>query len=750
MHKILLYLLSALLVVQFSPVFISAQTHATPPQQSERFEDSKNRPIEIETKLAKFEKFVTRFTVTIVNQNKFNVSLPNPVSIQHRLYKLDNDGITLRQMSNLDWNYVMQIGNATSTHDTKVYDQLEIGQYRYVFKMSSTKSASETVGDVQDLYFTVTPNKVHTGWTTPMRNEPAMPSNMLPSNKCPKSQSLTNNVPRILSIGPLIPSAGDRSKVTLTGTWVYSDRDHETEAPVRFAEVEVWYIDCYGKHQLVSTTSTDNLGKFKASYDKVDEAMIWQVKVIFNNTFARVEDNSGLAFADSRYYPDLSNGGKLEQHEVPFNSNIEAASWIFHDIIKTYNFLTAYQRPNVKAILVYNPTGPDPRYLRTGNRKILVNQRYSESNNVVPHELGHLYMDDAYLQNYPAADCFSAGRNHIMNGTTEPGCAWTEGWAHFISLAVNGSSTFTYEEGETYDVEHTSTYEDRGDSVEGRVAGALWDLYDRANDGLDTRNYIFDQIYKTMYDKKPMNFVDFWNNWLLLSYDRDAKYSLHQNNIMYDNFVPLLPAVPQLMEGIPDKVFLVRGTGNLTTIETSSYKQYTDTWIELYADSGLKKRLAYDDDSAGNGYSRISNIQLDSGKDYYLKVTNYNEGKPVYAKVSSKTVESNLNNIVISASSPGYVNGDRSRVFQVIGQSGYVKLETSQFGVKSDTYLEVYSDEELRYRIVYDDDSAGDFYSKVVLDLPKDKRYYVKVRNYIDGDPVYAKLTVTPMQNAEL
>ena len=60
-----------------------------------------------------------------------------------------------------------------------------------------------------------------------------------------------------------------------------------------------------------------------------------------------------------------------------------------------------------------------------------------------------------------------------------------------VPLYINGDSTYHFADQTGVPTEDTSGFAAYGDLVEGRVAGALWDLYDSNNDGKDTRSYSF-------------------------------------------------------------------------------------------------------------------------------------------------------------------------------------------------------------------------------------------------------------------
>jgi len=120
-------------------------------------------------------------------------------------------------------------------------------------------------------------------------------------------------------------------------------------------------------------------------------------------------------------------------------------------------------------------------------------------------------------------------------------CAWTEGWANFWAIYVKGSPyLFGYNlENKDWD---TPDWDD-GDEVEGRVAGALWDIYDELGgycyepDYFDQYDGEFnDDIWDTFCDGPHDTFEDFWDEWKVGKSDEvffDANGSLYQNTIDY-------------------------------------------------------------------------------------------------------------------------------------------------------------------------------------------------------------------------
>jgi hypothetical protein len=74
---------------------------------------------------------------------------------------------------------------------------------------------------------------------------------------------------------------------------------------------------------------------------------------------------------------------------------------------------------------------------------------------------------------------------------------------------------------------------DNGDACNGRVAGALWDMYDASNDGSDQYQYPFASINQAMKQNSGWTFSGCWNSWNSLGYSSNAVWSIYQNTIDY-------------------------------------------------------------------------------------------------------------------------------------------------------------------------------------------------------------------------
>jgi hypothetical protein len=67
-------------------------------------------------------------------------------------------------------------------------------------------------------------------------------------------------------------------------------------------------------------------------------------------------------------------------------------------------------------------------------------------------------------------------------------------------------------------------------------------------------------------------------------------------------------------------------------------------------------------------------------------VTNFDAGKPIYAKVKYTQVKDvDMSNLILEPGKPGFMNGETTKTFMVVGTGKSTTIETSRFGDKYDT-----------------------------------------------------------------
>ncbi|MBI4788442.1 MAG: hypothetical protein HY782_15530 [Chloroflexi bacterium] len=177
------------------------------------------------------------------------------------------------------------------------------------------------------------------------------------------------------------------------------------------------------------------------------------------------------------------------------------------------------------------------------------------SSDTVVHEIGHNYMYNVTPSHYwyNSSGCYQ----HDIWTATEERCGWSEGWADFFPLLVNDDRCYDKGSGpctgtrdsQYYDLENQGWGDGHpaGLTVEGRVAGALLDLYDGNNEGpFDVATNSFESMWVIMRDRVPaaQTLSDFGNSWKNAGYNYGQfVFAAYQNTIDYGlrrDYLPLI------------------------------------------------------------------------------------------------------------------------------------------------------------------------------------------------------------------
>ncbi|MEU4236842.1 hypothetical protein [Actinoplanes sp. NPDC026619] len=248
---------------------------------------------------------------------------------------------------------------------------------------------------------------------------------------------------------------------------------------------------------------------------------------------------------------------------------------------------------------------------------------------VVAHEIGHFIMDDVYNDAFPAAPGCSP---HVIDSSTNAGCAWVEGFADWFALAVNHDSSFRWPGGISFSLE-TPSWSDRGargDTVESRVAGAMLDVQDSTNELFwDRAAEGFANLWFTFNHHINGTFNSFWASRIgdgFNNSDTGALASVYHNTIDYGFRDPL-----------PDNTAVSR---TVATPHNYSMNTSTNFWsaiaigpsvgsdvdMTVYDDRGQTLPLA----SSTGGVNVIDFVAVDSNRralgDYYPRVNEFSGG----------------------------------------------------------------------------------------------------------------------------
>ena len=226
--------------------------------------------------------------------------------------------------------------------------------------------------------------------------------------------------------------------------------------------------------------------------------------------------------------------------------NYYEACWLQWDLQQAWRWIWFYNNRNIDAkqgTIVWYPTSTDGTYYILGGQIHLASVD-AKSADTALHEYGHNVMYNNYAQWFPQTYCPFP---HYMTTNEHVNCAWTEGWADFFPLVINANPTYTWASGATLNLETPTwgtPYWDNGEGVEGRVAGALWDIYDNIADGNDIYSMGFNQIEDLVFGNRQNRFLEFWNQWLTNGYSQNAVWCIYQNTIDYRSNPPITPTKP--------------------------------------------------------------------------------------------------------------------------------------------------------------------------------------------------------------
>lgn len=347
------------------------------------------------------------------------------------------------------------------------------------------------------------------------------------------------------------------------------------------------------------------------------------------------------------------------------NDNYERAYWTQRDLNETWRYINfngggGYAGPTTVQWKIDSTDGT--YYNPGGNVHLAGVDPLSPLGVVAKHEYGHNVMYNIY-GNYmpPNPNC----NPHTIQGSTSQGCAWTEGWTEFLSSAVNNDPTFYWPSGASLNLENPTWgsygWSD-GDTVEGRVAGALWDIFDSNNDGDDTySDGTFVNLWEVSYNVNDNVMSDFWFHWRTRGHSNVSWgpiMDLYQNTINYrsgpanDDFnnAQAFASVPFNVFGLNTTGATTQGNDPATPCASYSYPRqsrsvwyvYTpsitgnynvntissnyDTVLSVWTGSwGFLTNQACDDDSGGNWTSSL-NVTMYGGTAYYIEAMAYGDG----------------------------------------------------------------------------------------------------------------------------
>lgn len=194
-----------------------------------------------------------------------------------------------------------------------------------------------------------------------------------------------------------------------------------------------------------------------------------------------------------------------------------------------WNYLNSsvnYEMPMATVVWPFNTNNP----FYDSTNEIIFLPNWAVHPDITLHEYAHYIMNITYGYMPPALP------QHSINETSNLNTAWVEGWADFFPLIVQNDPVLA---GWNLEAQHWCSPDwDDGDLVEGRVAGALWDIFDSQNDSApwyyDSFSNGFTNIWNIMRTTPCDTFHEFWQAWNTSSYPKQpALLAIFQNSIDY-------------------------------------------------------------------------------------------------------------------------------------------------------------------------------------------------------------------------
>ncbi|MGH9244371.1 MAG: CARDB domain-containing protein [Acidimicrobiales bacterium] len=348
------------------------------------------------------------------------------------------------------------------------------------------------------------------------------------------------------------PTTGPAATSCATGTWSYFDNDGVLRPSINY-QVQVWDNDVFGD-DLLATGLTDWSGNYNLCFDGADGEGGGQevyVRFISSNSLWRVRDT---AASDNNYvnstgiqsicdgctanFGSLIPGNDIHRGMHAFDSANDMWAWI-----PTYCW-DGNDAACRQVLINWTATSTDGTYYSTSGNDVHLAADDPNAPITVVHEITHAVMDDMYEDAYPASpNC----NPHSIPAASSAGCAWTEGFAEWAPASVYNDPFYRWPNGGSLNLENptwgTAGW-DSGDTVEGRVAGALIDISDNANEASWDRFSEGDpgNIWTTFQNNWSGTFAQFWAQRAAGGFNvspSGARASVYQNTIDYTFRDPL-------------------------------------------------------------------------------------------------------------------------------------------------------------------------------------------------------------------
>ncbi|MFQ5594205.1 MAG: Ig-like domain-containing protein [Anaerolineae bacterium] len=324
----------------------------------------------------------------------------------------------------------------------------------------------------------------------------------------------------------------------------------------------------HGPGELLAWTETDDFGRY--SFEDIDNrdldgperrpAAGQDVRLLILTDNGHVEVQrypQGSTYNWASDDPDLL-GARGLVNNVPDGARVEFSTIQFDDDVEDYQAIRAFVALNDGWSFLVDDMGlPDPgravarwpslttsaRGYYPDQRLIILSTGDADFPDAVMHLEAHAFMDNMLRDlggTYPP-ECVVEEPIGVESSQT---CAWIHGWGLFFAAAAQNDPSYVTAS-QALSLESPLVDLDDGDAVSARVAGALWDLMDAANDGFDQYTGSFMELWNGMSSAPVYTFREFWDASGIPACE--GLTALAQNTINY-NTPPQLDPFPDPIE----------------------------------------------------------------------------------------------------------------------------------------------------------------------------------------------------------
>jgi hypothetical protein len=279
---------------------------------------------------------------------------------------------------------------------------------------------------------------------------------------------------------------GVQATSCVRGTWNYFDHNGNFRPSANF-QVQVWDEDPASSDDLLGTVMTGADGGFNVCFDNDDgiggggndvyvkeiaESPLWNIQ--------RGENDPYVFRTETR--DDVADGSTTDfGAQRPTDQGLMPVVELYDQVNAASNWTPGDCWDRIESACRRIPVNWTPTANRTNHyctevneqddcpRKdeVYLNRDAFTSTTVLIHEMGHGVMDDVYDDDYPQTNCPNP---HTIQGQSEPGCAWSEGFAEWYPAQVTGSPTYMFPVVEPMPAERSTWKTRRGASRTGTPA----------------------------------------------------------------------------------------------------------------------------------------------------------------------------------------------------------------------------------------------------------------------------------------